>query len=92
MEAGSSVGTPCPLTMPTVFRSGPYRFFFYSADRAEPSHVHVERGNSVAKLWLDPVRLGASRGFGAPELRQLEKLVRLNETFLLRAWHDFFSD
>lgn len=29
--------------VPTVDREGPYRFFFYSADRDEPPHVHVER-------------------------------------------------
>ena len=43
--------------MPTVLRRGPYRFFFYSSDRAEPPHVHVERDENLAKFWLDPVRL-----------------------------------
>ena len=28
--------------MPTVLRVGPYRFFFYASDRAEPMHVHIE--------------------------------------------------
>ena len=28
--------------MPTILRVGPYRFFFYASDRAEPMHVHVE--------------------------------------------------
>ncbi len=38
--------------MPTVLRVGPYRFFFYASDRAEPMHVHVEGGNGSAKFWL----------------------------------------
>lgn len=42
--------------MPTVLRSGPYRFYFYAGDRAEPLHVHVERDDAEAKFWLDPVR------------------------------------
>jgi hypothetical protein len=42
--------------MPTVLRSGPYRFFFYAGDRDEPPHVHVEREANRAKLWLEPVR------------------------------------
>jgi Domain of unknown function (DUF4160) len=46
--------------MPTVLRSGPYRLFFYSGDRDEPRHVHVEREANLAKLWLDPVRLAES--------------------------------
>jgi len=51
--------------MPTLLRSGPYRLFFYSGDRGEPPHVHVERENSVAKIWLDPVRLERNIGFRA---------------------------
>ena len=40
--------------MPTVFRSGPYRFFFYAADWPEPAHIHVRRGLATAKFWLAP--------------------------------------
>jgi uncharacterized protein DUF4160 len=47
--------------MPTVLRVGPYRFFFYASDRAEPVHVHVEGGDGSAKFWLAPVRLHATR-------------------------------
>src|SRR3989304_2044126 len=49
--------------MPTVLRVGPYRFFFFAADRDEPHHVHVEREDKIAKFWLDPVRLQTSGGF-----------------------------
>lgn len=69
-------------TLPTVLRFGPYRLFFYSADRDEPPHVHVEREDSVAKLWLDPVRLEWSRGFARSEIRRLESLVVENAAFL----------
>lgn len=65
--------------MPTVLRSGPYRFFFYAGDRDEPPHVHVERGEAIAKFWLSPVKLqqrnlqnskacGGERGAFAEEL------------------------
>jgi dolichol-phosphate mannosyltransferase len=69
-------GRSCTLkALPTVLRSGPYRFFFYSADGDEPPHVHVEREESEAKFWLDPVRLERSRGFVRTELRRIEGLV-----------------
>jgi hypothetical protein len=48
--------------MPTVLRSGPYRFFFYAGDGAEPPHIHVERDDGEAKFWLDPVRLKRNNG------------------------------
>ena len=38
---------------PTGFRSGPFRFYFFS--REEPRmHVHVSCGNAEAKFWLEP--------------------------------------
>ena len=77
--------------MPTVFRSGPYRFFFYSADSVEPPHVHVERDEKIAKFWLTPVRLQDSGGFGRVELVRLEGIVDENAQALLRSWHESFS-
>ena len=77
--------------MPTVLRTGPYRFYFYSSDRAEPPHVHVARDASVAKFWLDPVRLAWSRGFSATELRAIEAIVAENVQQLLEAWNAFFA-
>jgi len=36
--------------MPTVLRSGPYRFYFYSHEPNEPPHVHVDRDDQSAKF------------------------------------------
>jgi hypothetical protein len=77
--------------MPTVLRLGPYRFFFYSGDGSEPPHVHVERDQYVAKVWLDPVRLARSGGYRAGELRSILDLVRLNQGPLLEAWNGYFD-
>ncbi len=77
--------------MPTVAILGPYRVFFYSADRAEPIHVHVERESNVAKFWLDPVRLARSGGFSRKELRQIEVLLQEHEDELIEAWHEYFG-
>jgi len=77
--------------MPTVLRSGPYRFYFYSGDRDEPSHVHVAREANEAKFWLDPVRLAWSRGFSGSELRKIEAIVVEHVQQLMEAWNGFFS-
>lgn len=37
-------------SMPVVFRSGPYRFYFYSHEPNEPPHIHVDRDNLSAKF------------------------------------------
>lgn len=77
--------------MPTVLRSGPYRFFFYSSDGEEPPHVHVQRGQAEAKFWLDPLRLGRSVGYRPSELRRIGSIIDANRPQLLEAWDEFFS-
>ena len=77
--------------MPTVLRSGPYRLFFYSSDRDEPRHVHVARDDCHAKLWLDPVRLHDSTGFGRTELGAIEGLVVQHAEQLRKAWDGYFT-
>ena len=77
--------------MPTVLRTGPYRFFFYAGDGNEPPHVHVERDDCEAKFWLVPVRLARSRGFTRKELRQIRALIETYREALLERWHEYFG-
>ena len=86
------MGPSVPSDVPTVFRFGPYRFFFYAADWAEPPHIHVRRDRTLAKFWLDPVRLANNDGFGAIELNRVTRLVQENVNRLLEAWDDFFKE
>ena len=78
--------------MPTILRSGPYRFFFYSSDREEPPHVHAERDDNEAKFWLRPVKLERSKGFTRQELRQVERLILERAEAMLRSWNEYFED
>ncbi len=77
--------------MPTVLRSGPYRLYFYSHDGGEPPHIHVDRERFSAKFWLEPVELARNLGFGAVELRRIERLVVDHEDRLRDSWHDYFG-
>lgn len=76
---------------PTVFRDGPYRFYFYSHEPNESPHVHVDRDDRSAKFWLDPVSLSYNLGFKAAELRKVEALIGENRDRLLEAWNDYFG-
>lgn len=78
--------------MPTVLRSGPYRFYFWSHEPNEPPHIHVDRDNFSAKFWLEPLDLARNHGFRPLELRQVHRLVEEHQAELLEAWHDFFND
>jgi hypothetical protein len=77
--------------MPTVFRTGPYHFFFYAGDRDESLHVHVERGDSLAKFWLDPIRLQRSSGFNGAEIRRIQRMIAEHHSQLVEAWNVYFS-
>ncbi len=77
--------------MPTIFREGPFRFFFYSGDRDEPMHVHVERDDKIAKVWLEPLRLCNSGGFKRSELSMILKIIEQNREIMMEAWNDYFS-
>jgi hypothetical protein len=78
--------------MPTVLRTGPYRFFFYAGDRDEPPHIHIEREDKVAKFLLDPIRLHESGGFSRPEIGRLYKLMAAHQDTFREAWDEYFGD
>lgn len=77
--------------MPTALRIEGHRFFFYSLEGSEPSHIHVERGDDVAKFWLEPVSLARSRGFRSHELTRLRALVIEHRMTFMEAWNVHFG-
>ena len=78
--------------MPTVLQISGYRFFFYSLEGNEPPHIHVERGDAVAKYWISPVELAESHGFRSHELKRVRALVIEHRTNFLEAWHAHFGN
>ena len=76
--------------MPTVLRVAGYRFFFFSNERQEPAHIHVERGDAHAKFWLGPIALASSHGFWSGELSEVRRLVEEHGDYFLEQWDEFF--
>lgn len=76
---------------PTVFREGPYRFYFFS--REEPRrHVHVQSPNGEAKFWLEPaIALAQNAGLSARELRAIQLLIEERADELRIAWDRHFG-
>lgn len=77
--------------MPTILRTGPYRFYFYSHEANEPPHIHVDRDALSAKFWLNPAGLARNFGFNARELRRLQSLVMEHRIEFLEAWDGYFG-
>ena len=77
--------------MPTVLRVGPYRFYFYSHEPNEPPHVHVDRDEATAKVWLADATLARSRGFRPKEINGILAIVADHRAQLLEEWHEHFA-
>ena len=77
--------------MPTILRKGPYRVYFFSHEANEPPHVHVDRGECTAKIWLGTLQVARNIRFPAHELSRVERLIASHRQELLDAWHGYFG-
>jgi hypothetical protein len=78
--------------MPTVLRVSGYRFFFFSNERGEPAHIHVEQAERYAKFWLGPISLAANAGFRSGELSELRRLVEQHQELFRERWNEYFRN
>jgi hypothetical protein len=68
--------------MPTLLRVEGFRFFF-SNEGQEPPHVHVSKGDGIAKVWLIAVALAYASGLAPAELRRVRELTREHESMFV---------
>ena len=74
--------------MPTLLIVDGFRFHFFSREGNEPPHVHVRKGDAIAKIWLQPIRLAFSEGFNPSEIRRLRQLTFERQIEFLERWHE----
>jgi hypothetical protein len=77
--------------MPTVLEIEGFRFFFYSADRNEPPHIHIRKAGKEAKFWLNPIRLVYLGRFKQNDLRRMIEILEEKQEFILERWHGQFD-
>jgi hypothetical protein len=80
--------------VPVVFRYRGYRFFFHSneGDPREPLHVHVRKGEAVAKIWLEPEPgIADTYGMSSHEIHDLFDEAIRNKDLIERYWNEHFS-
>ena len=76
--------------MPTVLRVDGFRFFFFS-DEHTPEHIHIEKGDSYARIEIDSLRVTDSYNLNSKELKKLVNLVTKNEHKLKGVWNEYFK-
>jgi len=77
--------------MPTLICIGLYRLFFYANESRELRHIQVEAAEKEAKFWLEPLELSWNEGFQSRELKQIERHLRDNMSYLIACWNSFFG-
>ncbi len=80
--------------MPTVFRWNGYSFFFFSneGEPLEACHIHVRKGEKLAKFWLKPeVRLAVNYGMASAEVKKISEVIEEHCEELRRAWNEYFE-
>jgi hypothetical protein len=77
--------------MPTVLEIEGFKFFFYSADRNEPPHIHVRKAGQEAKFWLNPIRPARLDRFKQGDLRRMVEILENNQAYILERWHEHFN-
>jgi hypothetical protein len=76
---------------PTVFRDGPYRFFFFSREETR-MHVHVSHPDGEAKFWLSPdVELAKQTGLKDHVISEARQLVADHLQEIVDAWNKHFG-
>ena len=81
--------------MPVVFRHQGIRFHFFSNEGSprEPIHIHANRNDAEAKVWLVPdIRVVESFGFTRREQAELVRIVELRRDEIVRVWHEHFGE
>jgi len=77
--------------LPTLLRVEGFRFYFFSNEGNEPPHVHVSKGDGVAKVWLATAAVAYSEGLHAGALRRIRELVFANRAMFLNRWNEYFE-
>jgi len=76
----------------TLHREGPFRFFFYSHEPREPPHVHIERDDAIAKIWLHDGAVVDSGGLTPRDLQRVVAIVMTHRDRFIEAWHEHFGE
>lgn len=90
MKQVFSHGYNCRMS-PTVFRDGPFRFYFFSREESR-MHIHVDSPAGEAKYWLEPtIELARNHEFSEQELGRIRGLIKEHRDVIRAAWNDHFG-
>jgi hypothetical protein len=79
--------------MPTILYIDGWRFFFYSNERNEPIHIHVQKGDKECKYWLDSSNFEVKEAYtfqmNNKDKRVVKKYIFEYFELIEKEWKDF---
>ena len=77
--------------MPTIYREGPYRFFFNSREETR-MHVHVQSTDGACKFgWNPSSRLLMHTYCLSTDLTRIEQIIEEHRDEFVIAWRRHFA-
>ncbi len=68
-----------------------YDFFFYSREENR-KHIHIEKGDNEAKIWLEPIiEVAYNHGFTTKEIGFILQTIKEYEQVINDKWNTHFS-
>ncbi|MGQ0654879.1 MAG: DUF4160 domain-containing protein [Betaproteobacteria bacterium] len=76
---------------PTIFREGPFRFYFFSREEAR-MHVHVHAASGEAEFWLEPrIELARNYGLSVRQVNAALRMIQEHDDEIRKAWKTHFA-
>ena len=76
--------------MPTVLLLNGWRFHFYTNERNEPIHIHVEKAERECKYWLDVdgfnIREAFTHKMSPRDTREVRKIIFEHFDLIVAKW------
>ncbi|SMP86035.1 protein of unknown function [Epsilonproteobacteria bacterium SCGC AD-308-E02] len=76
--------------MPTILKIDGFRFFFFSNEHS-PEHIHIEKGDTYARIELESLKVTDSYNLDSKDLKKLVALVKKNREKLQGDWNEYFT-
>lgn len=77
--------------MPVVLRVHGFIFRFFANEGSEPPHIHVDKGDATAKIWLATGEWAYCHRFSPAQQRMIRGILAVHAAELMEQWHEFFG-
>jgi len=54
-------------------------------------HIHIEKADATAKVWLEPLEAEYFIEFSAREQREIMKIINQHAADFIKKWNEYFS-